>query len=416
MKRKRFALVGVSNRGRAMYALPLCTQFGQTSELAALCDISQVHMDHCNKQLPKPVPTYKDFDQMVKEVEFDTLIVATIDSVHHEYIIKGLKAGKDVITEKPMTIDDEKCRAILAAEKRSGRKVTVTFNFRFTPPMTLIHRLVQDGVIGEVITVDMHWPLDLAHGASYFHRWNSRRAYSGGLQVHKSTHHFDVVNWIIGDEPEFVSAQGGLAFYGKQGPYRSKRCMGCPHKGKCQFYLGLDSEPFWRDFIQLHRAAEKETGYVADSCVFDPAIDIEDHYSTMVKYKNGAKFSYSLQAWSPWEGLELQIQGKKGRLEYREMHSANAWKDPRDRQVIVMLNDGSRSIHTPPIGIGGHGGGDSRLLRMLFEPGLSDTEGQMAGTRDACNSVLIGVAATKSMQNKSAWICIPDLLSGRRKA
>ena len=76
----------------------------------------------------------------------------------------------------------------------------------FTPPMTAIHQLVRGGTIGDVVTVDMHWPLDVIHGASYFRRWNGRRKFSGGLQVHKSTHHFDLVNWIIGE----------LAYYWKQ--------------------------------------------------------------------------------------------------------------------------------------------------------------------------------------------------------
>jgi predicted dehydrogenase len=136
-------------------------------------------MDCANAQLQRPVPTYKDFEEMVREVAFDTLIVVTQDTFHHEYVIRGLKAGKDVICEKPMTIDDEKCRAILRAEKQTGRAVTITFNYRFMPPATVIRKLIADGVIGEVVTVDMHWPLDLSHGADYFRRWHRRRANNG---------------------------------------------------------------------------------------------------------------------------------------------------------------------------------------------------------------------------------------------
>jgi predicted dehydrogenase len=412
MRKKRFALIGASNRGYTCYAIPLCTQFSRATELVAICDISQARMDFCNQQLPRSLPTYKDFDRMVKDVDFDTLIVVTMDCFHHEYIIRGLEAGKDVISEKPMTIDEEKCRNILAAEKKSGRKVTVTFNFRFTPAMTLLHRLVRDGMIGEIVTVDMHWPLDLSHGASYFHRWNGRRACSGGLQIHKSCHHFDAVNWILGDTPMWVSAQGGLAFYGKQGPFRSKRCTGCPHKDKCQFHWNLENQPGWTEFFKLQLAAEKETGYIVDGCVFAPEIDIEDHYSVMAKYKNGAKLSYSLQAWSPWEGMELALQGKKGRIEYKEIHSALDWKGAGDHEIVVMLNDGSRAVHIPPKEVGGHGGGDARMLQALFGPGHRDTEENIAGTQAACDSVLLGVAATKSMQNGNAWVSIPDLLKG----
>ena len=411
MTKKRFAIVGASSRAAGMFATPIAASFSDSCELVALCDPSQVHMDCINAQLPRPVPTFQDFERMVREVEFDTLIVVTQDTFHHEYIIKGLQAGKDVICEKPMTIDAEKCRAILRAEKQTGRKVTITFNYRFAPPATLIRKVIADGVIGEVVTVDMHWPLDLIHGADYFRRWHRRRANTGGLQVHKSTHHFDLVNWIIQDEPVSVAAQGSLAFYGRNGPFRSKRCRGCPHRNKCRFYWDVTTDP---ECLKFYVAAEKETGYLRDGCVFDNEIDIEDNYSLMVNYRRGARLAYSLQAWSPWEGYRLEIQGKKGRLEYLEVHGPSAgWVEPRERRIAVLLNDGSRTYIVPPKAVGGHGGGDDLLRRMILEKGHPDPLGHQAGSLDAARSILVGVAATRSMQNNGAWVKIADLLKGK---
>ena len=83
-----------------------------------------------------PVPAYTDFDAMLRETRPDAVIVTTMDRYHDQYIIAALEAGCDAITEKPMTIDDAKCRAILAAERATGRKVTVTFNYRFSPYAT----------------------------------------------------------------------------------------------------------------------------------------------------------------------------------------------------------------------------------------------------------------------------------------
>ncbi len=409
MDKKRFAVVGASGRAWGMFVDPITKKFAETAEIVALCDISQARMDYFNQQIGVPLPTYRDCGRMLKEQDFDTLIVVTQDSVHHEYIIQGVEAGKDVITEKPMTTDDAKCRAILAAEKRTGRKIIVTFNFRFTPPATALHNLVAQGTIGDVVTVDLHWPLDRSHGADYFRRWHGRRKNSGGLQVHKSTHHFDLVNWIIGDEPERVLAQGSLAFYGKNGPYRSQRCLGCPHKRECRFFWDITEDAYYRDF---YMAAEKETGYIRDGCVFSDEIDIEDNYSVEVNYRRGVRLSYSLQAFSSWEGFRLEIQGKKGRIEYLERHGGQDGIDPLDRKIVVMLNDGSRQVHTPPKGVGGHGGGDDRLRQMLFVPGQPDPNDCMAGTRDACSSVLIGVAATRSMQSGGSWVRIADLLKG----
>ena len=62
------------------------------------------------------------------------------------------------------------------------------------------------------------WLLDTAHGADYFRRWHRLKDVSGGLLVHKSTHHFDLVNWWLADVPTRVYASGGLKFYGGPTP------------------------------------------------------------------------------------------------------------------------------------------------------------------------------------------------------
>ncbi len=74
--------------------------------------------------------------------------------------------------------------------------------------------MILDGKIGRVTSVDLNWYIDTYHGASYFKRWNRSRQFSGGLSVHKSTHHFDLVNWWLGQNPEEVFAYGALNYYG----------------------------------------------------------------------------------------------------------------------------------------------------------------------------------------------------------
>jgi len=413
--RKKYAIVGASRRALGMFVQPVVNEFSGTVEIAALCDLSPIRMGYLNQELPEPAPIYTDFDRMLKENEIDAVIVTTKDSVHHEFITRSLHAGKDVITEKPMTIDAEKCRAILKAERETGRKVTVTFNYRFAPPMTAIRRILAEGTIGRVVTVDMQWPLNTMHGAEYFRRWHRNRADSGGLQVHKSTHHFDLVNWWLQDEPVAVAAQGGLDFYGKNGPFRHRHCRGCPHRHNCNFYWditqSITSSDSLRRFSQSYLDAEAETGYVRDGCVFDESIDIEDNYMALVKFKGGARLAYSLQAWSAWEGLRVEMQGTKGRLEYSELHGTHDWESSGSHQIKVTLIDGSVTIHQPPKGFGAHGGGDPLMRRMLFESDVPDPLEHMAGAEAGARSILVGVAATESMQNDGKWVNIDNLLS-----
>ena len=116
-----------------------------------------------------------------------------------------MEKGYDVMLEKPMTIDKEKCLEILETEKKTGKKVTVTFNCRFMPFFSAIKELLNTNIVGDILHVDLRWMLDRSHGADYFRRWHRYLDNSGGLLVHKATHHFDVVNWLIGQSPVEVS-------------------------------------------------------------------------------------------------------------------------------------------------------------------------------------------------------------------
>jgi hypothetical protein len=119
-----------------------------------------------------------------------------------------MNAGCDVITEKPMTTDAPQCLQILETCRRTGRRCRVAFNYRYSPPRAQVKDLLMRGEIGDVLSVDFHWLLNTHHGADYFRRWHSQKKISGGLFVHKSTHHFDLVNWWLGAVPVSVAATG----------------------------------------------------------------------------------------------------------------------------------------------------------------------------------------------------------------
>ena len=199
MSKKRHAFVGTG--GRALSFLdPLVTTYGDWNELVAICDVSPVRMAYYNEVLVRdlrhpavPAYTADRFDEMLHEQKPDEVFVATKDSTHHEYIVRALKAGCDVITEKPMTTDAAKCREIMDAVEASGKRVRVAFNYRWAPFRTKVKELIESGVVGKIHSVNLEYLLDTNHGADYFRRWHAHIENSGTLLVHKSTHHFDLV-------------------------------------------------------------------------------------------------------------------------------------------------------------------------------------------------------------------------------
>ncbi len=406
MARKRYAVVGTGGRGIGMFARAVAHRFKDQAELVGLCDVNRVRMRLCNETLETDVPMFTDFDEMMDKTSPDVVCVTSKDCTHHIFTIKTLESGRNVITEKPMTVDDEKCRGILSAEKASTGQVRVSFNYRYAPYATRVRELLAAGAVGRILSIDFHWYLDIRHGADYFRRWHRRKENSGGLMVHKATHHFDLVNWWIEQDPLEVFAIGDLQFYGPTRKERGERCLTCPHTQTCEFYMDMRQN---EHLVKLYLNAEKEDGYFRDRCVFADEIDIEDRMLLLVKYSGGAHMGYTLNAFLPYEGYRIAFNGTEGRLE-AEVIDNDPWDTHPPYRTIRYF-----PLHKPPLilnvpkATGGHGGGDELLLRHLFLENQPDPLKHAAGSRAGAMSILTGVAANKSMASGQP-VRIADLL------
>ena len=398
----RVALVGTGIRGTSMFGRSIVEDYPNEVEFVGLSDINEGRLAYGKTYIGVDCPTFLDFDEMMATVKPDVLIVTTMDSTHDQFIIKGLEAGANVITEKPMTTDEVKCQNILDAERRTGKQVIVTFNYRYSPHRQKIYELLHGGEIGEVTSVDFHWYLDTDHGTSYFRRWHGYREKGGTLLVHKATHHFDLLNWWLDSDPAEVFAFGKLEFYGKNGPYRSTNCRPCPHKDDCDFYWDITKS---KRLMDLYVANEEYDGYLRDGCVYREDIDIYDKMAVQIRYMNDVQVSYSLTTYSPYEGYRIAFNGTKGRLE-AWIKESQPWEEKPADELRLTKNFGDTEIITIPHTGGGHGGGDVRLKDKLFkDPNMADPYRQSAGTRDGAMSILIGIAARKSIEtNKPVYI------------
>ena len=415
MTKKRYALIGTGGRAEMFYAA-LATDYRETSELVAFCDLNQTRMNYANKQLTtkydhKAIPTYKadEFERMIEQEKPDTIIVTTIDRTHHTYIIRAMHAGCDVISEKPMTVDEEKCQEIIDTVNSTGKQLRVTFNYRYAPHNTKIRELIMDGAIGDVFSVHFEWLLNTEHGADYFRRWHRDKRNSGGLLVHKSTHHFDLVNFWLGSEPDTVFALGGLNFYGRENAEKRgvtefyQRAHGSEIAKNDHFALHMEDNPSLKG---LYLDAEKEDGYQRDQSVFGDGINIEDTMGVLVKYKSKAIMTYSLNAYMPWEGYRVVFNGSKGRIEVNvvEKSYVNAGGEKSQEGALEGKQLTVFPMFAEPYsveieeGIGGHGGGDRVMLNDIFGIPEEDRFKRAASHVDGAKSILTGVAGNMSLR------------------
>ena len=395
--KKRLALVGTGSRGIGMWGTSVQNEYSDIIEFVGLCDINPGRVAYAKEVMNVDCPVYTDFDLMLKETRPEVLIVATTDSTHDEYIVKGLESGLSVISEKPMITDEKKCQSVLDAEKRTGNKVIVTFNMRYTPYVRKIWEVLRSGEIGDIKSVDLNWYLDTSHGASYFRRWHGLRDIGGTLLVHKATHHFDALNYWVDSEPEEVFAYGSLDYYGlKNNEFTHTHCRTCPNKNKCSFYWDITSSD---RSMRLYADHENYDGYLRDGCVYRKEIDIYDTMAVQYKYANNVKVNYSLTAFSPYEGYRLAINGTKGRLDTWIQQSMPTGRRSHHEINIRKLFGNVKTITVIPQ-TGGHGGSDPLLKDRLFRyPDATDKYRQSAGSRDGAMSALIGVAARNSIES-----------------
>ena len=409
----KYALVGTGARHN-MFRGAVTETYGDSNELVGLCDINPKRLALAAAQVPvtsgNGIATYRpnEFSKMIAEQGPQTVIVTVPDYLHHEYIVSALKVGCDVVTEKPMTIDLEKLKAIVDAVNETGRKVTVTFNYRYTPARTQLKDILMSGAIGDITAVDFRWYLDRVHGADYFRRWHRYKDKSGGLLVHKSTHHFDLINWWVGSSPKTVHANGKRDFYTPQMAEelgygkRGARCHTCAIAETCVFELDLADDEYLK---HLYLDAEDEDGYLRDRCVFDDDITIEDTMQVQVGYANNVTLNYTLTAYAPWEGLEVKFYGTRGELSHRHVEVHGVFGGKRARMETGNMTTVLHQAGKEPVdvevwsGKGDHGGADPVMLGYLFDAETVGPDPYNRGSthEDGAWSILTGIAANRSI-------------------
>ncbi|MEY9988947.1 putative dehydrogenase [Streptomyces sp. V4I8] len=427
----RYALVGTGSRAQ-MYIDAMTGIHAPVCEFVAWSDTNPGRLDVYEQRLRGAgvVPPVRfapdEVAEAVREHRMDRVIVTTPDYTHADVVVAALEAGADAVVEKPLTTSEDGVRRIAQAVERTGRQVTVTFNYRYSPRNTALKQVIASGEIGQVTSVHFEWLLDTAHGADYFRRWHRYKENSGGLLIHKSSHHFDLVNWWLDSVPTRVFASGGLRFYGAEaaagrglGPRPERGTTDSPLRDA--FSLDLRHEPWYK---ALFLDNEHLDNYRRDQDVFDPGITIEDNLSLIVDYASGASMTYALNAHSPWEGYVIGVNGTKGRAELTVVERGSVTTDA-DGHVIIdpsahpepVVGDGQRPVgerlvvqrhfeqarEVPiPHAEGGHGGGDAVLLRDVFVGAGEDPLGHAASWQDGVRSLVVGLAGNRSLETGNA--------------
>ena len=422
--KRRYVVVGTGHRVQ-MYLDAMAGDHKDDAQLVGLVEPNPGRMSvHLNRLSEAGLDVSKvvtghpdDLERVIKETEADRAIITSPDYTHADLIMRSLDAGVDVVVEKPLTINVEGSQKIADAVQRSGRRVIVTHNYRYSPRNSGLKKLIKSGAIGTPLSVTFEWVLDTAHGADYFRRWHRDKANSGGLLIHKASHHFDLVNWWLADTPTQVYARGGVRFYGAENA--AARGMGPhPERGTHEgahspWELDLRTDPRLK---ALYLDNESYDGYQRDQDVFGPGVTTEDNLAVIVDYARHATLSYALNAHAPWEGYRVAVNGDEGRAELEVVERAavltdaagNVLIDPSavpesssrtggERLTLQRHWEAAQDIEIEE-GTGGHGGGDALLLADVFRGAGDDWLERASDWLNGVGSIAVGMAGNESLR------------------
>ncbi|AHF90350.1 dehydrogenase [Opitutaceae bacterium TAV5] len=406
---KTYAVVGVGGRSK-FYTHAILKEHAATTRLVAICDINPIALELAMEDLGNLGANITawhadEFDTMIATHRPDVVLVTSKDCTHDHYICRAMELGCDVITEKPMTIDAARCRRIIDTRRRTGRRCRVAFNYRYMPRSTRIKELLMEGAIGAITSVVFTYNLGLIHGPSYFNRWHAEMEQSGGLLVHKATHHFDLVNFWIGENPRSVFACGKRNYFTPAMAARmglrncGPRCSGCLEATLCPFYSNIRAKNPAPPGQRL--AGDFDPHYYNDLCVFREAVNIPDTMHALVGYESGAMVNYNLVTFGDKEYMNITFHGTLGRLEARGETPFRIYPHNGPMYEVPVAN-----------AVGGHGGADPVLLEDLFGAAPPfDPCRRAADERAGAMSILIGIAANHSIATGRQML-IDDLVPG----
>jgi len=168
------------------------------AELSAVCDIKPERAnDFAEKYSADP---YNAIEELLKnENNIDVVSICTPNSFHTEHTILALKAGKNVLCEKPMAISVSDCKRMMIEADKSGKDLFIVKQNRFNPPVAALKEVIDSGKLGKLLNVELNcfWN----RNDEYYRQsdWKGKKAIDGGTLFTQFSHFIDLLYWLIGD-------------------------------------------------------------------------------------------------------------------------------------------------------------------------------------------------------------------------
>ncbi|MGL4737101.1 MAG: Gfo/Idh/MocA family protein [Cellulosilyticaceae bacterium] len=414
------AIVGLGSRGIDVYA-PGIKRLGEKVKIVAVADIDAARVQEAAKQYQLTADAcFESAEALLEEERLaDVIIIATQDQQHVAQAVVALKKGYHILLEKPISPDLEACQLLERVAQACNRHVVVCHVLRYTPFYTKLKAILDEKVIGEVVSTMAIENVGYWHQAHSFVRGNWRNSLqTSPMILQKCCHDMDLYLWLTSKCCKAVSSFGNTYLFKKEmAPAgATQRCTeGCAVKASCPYdaeaiyihhkAMGLESgNTGWpinvvapHPTLESVRKALDEGPY--GRCVYACDNNVVDHQVVNLEMTDGTTMSFTMSGFTSENSRYAKIMGTKGDIEAdmeKNLIRLNVFGQPKE---VIDINQLAEDFS-------GHGGGDNRMIAEFIE---LVREGKMptpaiTSIEQSLQSHYIALAAERSRLNGGACI------------
>lgn len=381
MKKVSFIILGCGSRGNAYskYAY----ENPDKMEIVGIAEPVEARRTAFKERFNLPDEAVaNDWRELLERPKMaDAVMITTQDHMHVEPALMAIEKGYHLLLEKPMAVTPEDCLKIADAAEKKGVYVVIGHVLRYAPFFCALKKLIDDGKIGDVMNINHTEGVGNLHQSHSFVRgnWHVEKD-SSPMILAKCCHDFDILQWLIGKEYKRVQSFGSLSYFTKAyKPAGSpERCIdGCPYGDTCPynavkvyyddkknawFRTAMTMTPTFRnaDDEDVERCL-RETSY--GLCVYNADNDVVDHQTSNLEFEDGVIATLTMSAFNKG-GRKITVMGTKGEMTGDASTGDIAIYTFEDQKTEVVK---SSDVILEESILGGHGGGDSRLIKALCE-------------------------------------------------
>ncbi len=365
-----------------------------------------------------PTQMYESDVDILKQPKLaDCCFICTQDNKHIEPALTAMELGYHVFLEKPMAVTPKDCLRLEAKARATGVKVMIGHVLRYTPFFAKIKEWLDEGYIGDLMTIQHNENVSYWHQAHSYVRGNWRNvASSSPMILAKSCHDLDLLCWFAGANPEKVASFGKLShFKTEHAPTKAPAfCLdGCPHQDDCLYYAPRVylHAPIW---MKLPVANDMSDASLLNAlkqgpygrCVYHSDNDVVDHQVTIIEFAGGITAAFTMTAFTRDNTRTIKLMGTKGEI-----------RGHLEKNELELIRFGEAESTTVNLGTATseHGGGDKGIMDDFVAYVGEDVFKEKFALRDSVTSHLLAFAAEKS-RNLMTTIAYEEYLQSLAEA